>query len=146
MSNKFLILIIAILIIAGGVLLLSNQAKNKNTVSNKPEIKSSAVITQSANASRSPKKIEEIIVTATDAGFSPKEIKTKAGTKVVWLNKSNGTITVNSDEHPTHRLYPMLNLGSFGKNSSVQVVFDKTGTYKYHNHLNASQSGTVFVE
>lgn len=86
------------------------------------------------------------MINVTDTGFSPKELRIKTGTKIMWLNKTNGTVTVNSDEHPSHRLYPILNLGAFGKDSSVQTVFEKSGIYKYHNHLNASQAGIIIVE
>lgn len=65
---------------------------------------------------------------------------------MVWTNKSGATATVNSDAHPTHLLWPFLNLGSFDDGKSLSVVFDKAGTYTYHNHFSPSQKGTVIVE
>jgi len=81
-----------------------------------------------------------------DSGFTPKDITVKIGTRIIWVNKSSETATVSSVDHPTHRLYPFLNLGEFADGSSVQVVFDKAGKYSYHNHYNASETGTVTVE
>jgi plastocyanin len=62
------------------------------------------------------------------------------------MNKSGKTVTVNSDNHPTHKLYPFLNLGAFENGSSVQAVFDKAGTYTYHDHFNPSNIGKVIVQ
>lgn len=87
-----------------------------------------------------------ITITLTDSGFTPKDITVKGETRVAWINKSGTVATVNSDDHPTHQLYRFLNLGEFADGSSVQVVFDKAGKYSYHNHLNASETGTVTVE
>lgn len=86
------------------------------------------------------------VVTVTKNGFEPKELMVKTGTRVVWINKSDGPVTVNSNNHPSHLLFPFLNLGEFGNGSSVQVIFDKPGIYPYHNHLDSSQTGTVTVE
>jgi len=85
-------------------------------------------------------------ITLTKSGFEPSELKIKAKTLVVWINKSGNPATINSDNHPTHLLYPFLNLGEFADGSSIQVMFDKPGRYTYHNHLNPTQKGTVLVE
>lgn len=91
-------------------------------------------------------KAEVVTITLTKSGFNPQKVTVKAGTKVTWINQSGGTATVDSADHPTHLKYPPLNLGSFANGGSLSLVFDKTGTYGYHNHLNSSQFGTVTVE
>lgn len=88
---------------------------------------------------------KEKVVTLTASGFDPKTVTITEGTRVLWMNKSGKMGTVNSDDYPTNRLYPFLNLGAFPDGSSVQVVFDKAGTYTYHNHLNPDQTGKVIV-
>lgn len=85
-------------------------------------------------------------VTVKSFGFSPSTLTVKAGTKVTWLNKSGGIADVSSAGHPSHLVYPPLNLGSFNNGSQVSLVFDKPGTYNYHNHLNPGQTGIVIVE
>ena len=87
-----------------------------------------------------------VTINLTDLGFAPKDITVKAGARIVWLNSSGKAATVSSDDHPTHRLYPFLNLGEFAGGSSVQVVVEKPGKYTYHNHLNASETGTITAE
>ncbi len=85
-------------------------------------------------------------VTLTSSGFAPQSLTVKVGTKVVWTNQNGTAAAVNSASHPTHLVYPPLNLGNFGNGDTLSLVFDKPGTYKYHNHLNASQIGVVVVE
>lgn len=88
----------------------------------------------------------ETTVAVTSSGFVPQTITIKAGTKVTWTNQAGAVVTVDSAQHPTHLVYPPLNLGQFPDGSSVSLVFDKPGIYKYHNHLNPTQFGSVTVE
>ncbi|KKU01651.1 MAG: Blue (Type 1) copper domain protein [Candidatus Amesbacteria bacterium GW2011_GWA1_46_35] len=85
-------------------------------------------------------------VVLTASGFAPQSVTVAVGTKVTWTNNSGATATVNSVNHPTHLAYSPLNLGSFGGGETLSLVFDRPGTYKYHNHLNASQTGVVVVD
>lgn len=89
---------------------------------------------------------QEAVITITSSGFEPATVNIEAGTKVVWTNKSGSTATVNSALHPTHLIYPPLNLNGVSDNESVSLVFDEQGTYKYHDHLNPTRTGTVVVE
>lgn len=67
-------------------------------------------------------------------------------TKVIWTNKSGDFANVSSDPHPTHVNYPPLNLSGFADSQTVELVFNKPGTFKYHNHLEPSKTGTIIVE
>lgn len=78
-------------------------------------------------------------------GFEPSIIKIKKGEVIIWTNKSGKEASVNSADHPTHKLFPVLNLGSFQDGQSVQARIFRTGELKYHNHLNPSQTGTITV-
>lgn len=132
----------AILVVIAGFVLLNNKAGTKN-------VQTSSSPSSVTSPSASPSAVEqtgEKMVNLTKAGFEPGTITIKVGTKVTWVNKSGETATVNSDPHPTHTLWPFLNLGSFDDGASVSVIFDKAGTYTYHNHLNPSETGTVVVQ
>lgn len=127
--NKVLLAIVVIVLIFGGFLLLGKTKINKtSTPTNTP------VVTQIS---------ETKTIKLTKDGFSPKELNIKVGTKVIWENESGNPATVNSNNHPTHLLYPFLNLGEFANGQSLSVVFDKAGKYGYHNHLNPTQTGTI---
>jgi len=66
---------------------------------------------------------------------------------------------VASAVHPTHTLYAGTSLSEHCGNGAANDSFDqcdagddysftfkKTGEWKYHNHVNASQTGTVIVQ
>lgn len=142
MNSKTLILlgIIILVIVLGGALLLNRSFKagTTNTTTNTQ--------TPTTTQSQTTNQVTSAVVTVTNSGFEPKDLKIKVGTQVVWTNKSGQTVTVNSDNHPTHLLWPFLNLGAFDNGQSVSVVFAKAGKYTYHNHFDSSQTGTVIVE
>jgi plastocyanin len=79
-------------------------------------------------------------------GFSPNSITISKGTLVQWINKSGADATVNSKDHPTHKLYTDLNLGIFQNDSSISYIFNTPGTYTYHDHINSHREGTIIVE
>ena len=86
----------------------------------------------------------ELKVALTNLGSESYKIK-KGGT-VSWINASSKSGTVNSASHPNHNLHRFLNLGEFPSGSSFEAIFEKEGTYSYHNHLNPQQQGTVVVK
>lgn len=136
--NKYLIIGAgALVVLVAAWALMGNNATKKVQVSPTPTIVSSP--------SAEP-VTKEAMVNLTKEGFEPGTITIKVGTKVTWVNKSGETAAVNSAVHPTHLLYPFLNLGTFNDGESLSVTFDKAGTYKYHDHLNPSETGEVVVE
>lgn len=138
--NKILLIIIALIVVLGAFTFLGGKKTNQTSTEsmNSTEATEKTVGTQSNS--------EIATVTLTGSGFAPKDITVKAGTRIIWVNKSGKAATVSSDDHPTHRLYPFLNLGELADGSSVQAVFDTIGKYSYHDHYNASSTGTVLVE
>ena len=141
MNSKLLWIIIAAIVVLGlgGFVFLGNKSTGT-----KPAEK----VTQNQNLTptESAVVLTGSSVSVTNSGYEPQTITIKAGTKVVWTNKSGGPVTVNSDPHPTHTLWPFLNLGKFDNGSTVSVVFAKAGTYTYHNHFSPDQKGTVVVK
>lgn len=139
-NNKLLLTGVAVVVVVlAGVALLSTKGNNTtNPVTQNEEINTVPTAAQEQTTKT------DVAVTA--QGFEPKTVTIKAGTKVVWTNNSGTTVTVTSALHPTHLLFPFLNLGEFSDGSTVEAVFDKPGTYQYHNHLDPSQTGTVMVQ
>ncbi len=137
MNSKILVITaLIVLVILVGITFISTQNKSKTTT----QIKTQTNTTTKNNTESST----TVLLTAN--GYEPAEIKIKAGAQVVWTNKSGNTATVNSDNHPAHLLWPFLNLGTFKNGETVSVIFDKAGTYTYHNHFNPTQKGKVIVE
>lgn len=86
------------------------------------------------------------LVMVASNGFSTKEITIKAGESVTWENQDSVDHTVNSAVHPTHLVYPPLNLGVIKPGEQKSLAFPAVGTYKYHDHLNPSLTGSVTVQ
>lgn len=82
----------------------------------------------------------------TDEGFLPKTIEVSAGTMVEFVNESGKQMWVASDVHPGHEQLPTFDqFNSSAPGTSYNYLFDKPGTWSYHDHLNPEDEGTVTV-
>lgn len=104
---------------------------------------------------QSPPAPTAVMVTYTDSGYSPGTMTVPKGTTVVFKNESSRGMWTASDIHPTHRAYPTTGgcLGSTfdecaedPSGSSWSFKFDVVGTWRYHNHVSPSKTGTVVVQ
>lgn len=134
--NKFIIAILAIIVISAGSYFLFIKSPKTSTPTT--EIL----------------PISENIITYTDVGYSPNILNIKSGTTVIFKNNSSKAMWTASGVHPTHRLYPTTGgcIGStFDACKGIQpgdswsFTFDIPGTWKYHNHVNPSDTGSVIV-
>ncbi|XKT74800.1 MAG: hypothetical protein ACJKTH_01810 [Patescibacteria group bacterium UBA2163] len=85
-------------------------------------------------------------VTYTDSGFSPQTVEVRRGDTVQFVNKSSRPMWVASNEHPAHTVLPtfdQFSVSAFGE--SYEYTFEQEGTWEYHDHVNASELGTVIV-
>lgn len=141
--NKLLLIGISLVVVVVAVVLLSGNKQKQP----EQQVTAPTSTVSEPTVSLSPaENLEGTMVVITATGFEPKTVTVKAGTKVTWTNNSGEVSNVSSAVHPTHLVYPPLNLGNIEAGVSVSLVFDKVGSYKYHNHLDASQTGTVVVE
>lgn len=142
MNNKLLIGVLTIIVVIAVIsILLSKQPNNSNT-----SVPTQVQPSQSPAANPPVAVISESIVNITSKGFEPKTLTIGVDTTVTWINKSGSVVSINSDPHPVHTAYPPLNLGTVDDSKSVSLIFDKPGTYGYHNHLQPSQKGTIIVQ
>ncbi len=82
----------------------------------------------------------------TDNGFVPSKIEVSTGTMVEFVNESNMEMWVASDVHPSHEKLPTFDqFRSFKKGGLYRYVFDKAGTWDYHDHISPSLVGIVTV-
>lgn len=90
--------------------------------------------------------MERSTVAYTDGGFAPNTLTVKKGTNVTFTNQSSKGMWVASALHPTHQLLPGFDqLKSVANGGTYEYTFEKVGTWKYHNHVAASDTGTVVV-
>lgn len=132
-----------LILIVGGWFLIrpKQQPAAPSNVSTPPSVESNSSASASAEV-----LTQEYMVGITAEGFSPKEITIKAGSNVTWTNSDKVVHTVNSAVHPTHQVYPPLNLGNIQPGDKKSLTFPTAGIYKYHDHLNPSLTGQVTVE
>lgn len=102
----------------------------------------------------------DVIVEYTDAGFSPASVTIPLGTYIVFVNQSSKNMWVASAMHPTHTVYSGTPLSQHcpdttgtafdeckgdAPGSSYSFKFNKEGTWKYHDHIDATRFGSVVV-
>ncbi len=85
------------------------------------------------------------VITYND-GFSPADITVKSGETVEIKNASSHVLDFHSDPHPAHTDDNDLNVGAIGAGQSKKFTLNKKGTWGYHNHLMATETGKVTVE
>lgn len=142
MSKNVVIVAAVIVVLAVGGWFLTRP---KQTIA--PEVTQTPTPTVSESGQASPSAVmTQSLVTISGAGFLPKSITIKAGESVNWKNTDSENHIVNSAPHPTHTAYPPLNLGLIKPGEEKSLVFKAAGTYKYHDHLNPSLTGSITVE
>lgn len=146
-----LAVLIALALIAGGIVLTQRMGQDVATsrtqtmeeASESPEAQSPSV--QSSEAATASPTVAQVKLT--NDGFSPKTVRVKAGQSVVFTNESDTAMWVASDSHPSHNIYPAFDARkAYRKGEVYSFTFDKVGSWMYHNHLAATQTGIVVVE
>ncbi|HET9641561.1 MAG TPA: hypothetical protein VFP46_01780 [Candidatus Paceibacterota bacterium] len=165
MAGKGIVTVLGILILIGigWYFLAGNTAQapsvvtqvNENTNQTAATTSQQTAVQQTASTTPSG-----TTVTYTDQGFSPASISVRSGTKVTFVNQSSGQMWVASGVHPTHSIYSGTTLSqhcpdtagtafdecsSVGTGGTYTFTFAKVGTWKYHNHVNAGDFGSVTV-
>ena len=156
MNRNSIGLVIVLIIIAGGWYFFS-KAPAETPETEAPVTNQMPVIGETTTDTI---VTSDTTVTYTDQGFSPASVTIEQGQTVTWINQSSKDMWVASAMHPTHMAYDGTALAdhctvgvgtSFdachvsGPTASYSFTFDKAGTWKYHNHVDASKFGTVIV-
>lgn len=160
MNNKILYSVIACLLLVIAFLLLWNNEAKAPTINEgtAPASTTSTPPTNSTNtpqhttAAASPSKVRvgsswATLVYYTKDGFFPKTVTIQKGELVRFVNHSNLSMRIVSNTYQNAPLYPSLDeLKSVGYGKTFDFLFDKAGTWGYHNlNGNALVSGDVIV-
>ena len=138
MSKKVVIGLIIVVIVFGlGAWWLASSMPSSSEVP-KPET--------SNEKSTLPDTTAAATITYTDSGFSPATLTVKKDDTIKIVNQSSTSLEFSSDDHPTHKEDPELNMAIIlpGKDAMLKVT--KTGSWGYHNHLKSSDEGHLTVE
>jgi len=84
-------------------------------------------------------------VTYTSQGeFEPERLDVATGDTVEFVNESQDPVWPASNIHPTHDILPEFDpLEVVWPGESWSHTFTRNGFWRYHNHLDASQSGLI---
>jgi len=106
----------------------------------------------------SPGENADNVIRYTADGFTPDTITIQQGETVTWVNEGGPGMWVASDVHPSHSEYDGTSTQQHCQDGSSDTfdscsaqerysfTFEKTGTFRYHNHQQAGHVGTVVVE
>lgn len=91
--------------------------------------------------------VQEEFITIQNMKFSPSFLSIKRCTKVTFINNDTIPHWPASDIHPTHGIYP-----EFDPKKPIQpgkkwyFVFEKKGTWNFHDHLHPTTYGMIEVQ
>lgn len=161
--NKVIIVVVALAVIGlGGYFLLKDRGATVLApvlISPSPTSPSPTVLAPIIQ--KTPSSGQNIITYTDTGGYSPPLLTIKKGETVIFKNQSSRTMWPASAAHPNHTVYNGTSLGQHCPDSSGSAFdacrqfspgqtwsfkFDKTGTWRYHDHLNPGSIGTVVVE
>lgn len=98
----------------------------------------------STQESEEPAAADSAVITYSDDGFSPDSITIEEGQTIIVKNGSSDTLDFASDDHPTHQTNSELNVGLIEPGEAKSFKPSK-GSWGYHDHLNASATGSITV-
>ena len=144
---KTLGIVVVIIVIAGaGWYLYSaqNQAPAPESVSS-----GTPTATPSPTPTPAPSSIvaKEVTVDITASGFSPAEVRIKAGDTVKFINKDTKKRWPASGPHPQHTTCPGFDAKpGINPGESYSFTFTEVKTCPMHDHLDPTQFGKIIVE
>jgi plastocyanin len=93
-----------------------------------------------------PNAPKTVTVKLLNTGYEPQSLTINNGDTVTFVNESDGKMWTASAPHPKHTDYPEFDQKTAANNGGTySFTFTKNGTWKYHNHLNPAQFGSVTV-
>lgn len=144
--NSLIAVVVAVIVLIGGFVIIKSQKAPSSDLPTSTVTEPTPMTEQSSPSAAASAGVSQNQVKITTDGFLPKDITISVGETVTWMNSDTDNHNVSSDPHPVHTLYTPLNLGMIKAGDSKSLSFPTTGTYKYHDHLNPSLTGSVTVK
>ncbi|WP_428117766.1 cupredoxin domain-containing protein [Candidatus Poriferisodalis sp.] len=87
---------------------------------------------------------EWVVTYSSDGLFVPERLEIVTGDTVTFVNESGYGVWPASNIHPSHAIYPTFDpLGDIPSGESWSFRFTRNGTWRYHNHSLASETGVI---
>ena len=159
--KNFLWALVAVVLFGGGYLLWTGSAKAPTVVES--DVNSETSPNTDVDKDEDTAGIEDNFAASiaySSEGFSPSTVTIKKGQTVRFLNTSNENTWPASAVHPRHQAYPGSDIKKCGGGEQGLIfdacrglipgemwdfTFTQAGTWKYHDHLHASKTGSVTV-
>lgn len=140
--NKTILGVIVVVVVIGVVFFMNNKADAPTDSQNQT--------TPTPNPTPSPTPVsttpQTFDVSMTDAAYAPAALTIKKGDTVKFTNNGTKLNWPASAPHPTHTDYPEFDPKvGVAVGQSWSFTFTKTGTWRYHDHLNPTRFGSVVV-
>lgn len=157
MNNKVILwALVVLVVILGGYFLFSDNTDDAGTETPAPSPAQAPAPSPAPSETPSPTpapaptptstqpQIHEISMT--DTGYSPSTLTIKNGDTVKFTNNGTKANWPASAPHPTHTDYPEFDpKQEIAVGQSWSFTFTKTGTWRFHDHLNATRFGSITV-
>ncbi len=137
-----IIVIVALIIFAAiAALMVTYTSQAPTTTQNEQTNTPSPSATDNDTASTT----DSATISFTNDGFSPATLTVKKGTKVTVVNNSSDPVQFSSDDHPTHREDPEINMDELQPGESGSFTVTTVGTHGFHDHIDDRHAGTLIV-
>jgi len=149
MNKNLVIGIIVVVLLALGWFLFGNKKQVTPPPTTETTVINNQTQAQTATETNPATTAPATVVTVTYDGktFSPATVTVKQGESVTFVNSSTGGMSVASNPHPIHTIYPEFDQykTSAKGQKTFTFVFQKAGSWGFHNHLNPIAGGTIVV-
>lgn len=145
-GNKAVTIVIVVALVLAGAGVAAFLFMSNKSAAPQASDETETTTTTEPSSNNATTEADTVTITYTNNGFSPASLTVKAGTTVKIVNDSSNPLQFSSDNHPTHTKNTELNLSTTEPGGSTTFTPSKTGTWGFHNHLNASDMGTLTVE
>jgi len=159
--SKVVIAIIVVLLVGGGAFYYFRQSAEAPTNVAATGDKNNILNEEMKEQIESMTAEKNSIIKITDSGFSPKELRVKQGTVVIFENETGETSAPASAKHPEHTVYPGSDINKCGTAEQSKIfdscagipagkmwsfTFNEKGSWGYHDHLKPQFFGKIIVE
>ena len=146
-TSKFVMGIVLLVVGLGLLVWALTGRKAEAPASQSSETSQNANSEDSAKTSESSAEAESTAATIvfTNDGFTPNKLTVKTGTVVTVKNESSNRVQFSSDDHPTHREDPEINMKTLAPGESGTFTAKTVGTHGFHDHIDDSKTGTLVV-
>lgn len=145
--KKLIIIIVIIAVAAGAAFAWTSRSDTDEDTSNDQSSQTTEETTNQ-QSSEEPAADTEIAdtITYTSDGFSVDNSTVSSGSTIEVVNDSDQTLDFASNEHPVHTDNSEFNVGTIEPGQSATFIATETGTWGFHNHLNAAHEAEIVVE